>query len=189
MADENDFMAAMGDVTPIKQDTVKLAKDDGLNDESLQRRKLKAEQEDIDENSLTASVMNMLMPHDIVGYKKAGVQEGVFKKLRLGKYAIDGRLDLHHFTVDEARQEIASFITESLQYELRCVLVLPGKGGRDESGLSILKSYVAAWLEELEAVLAYHSAQPFHGGAGAFYVLLRKSEEAKQRNREAHGLR
>ena len=187
MKDE-EFLSAMGDVTRIKQDTVKLAKNVDLNEESIQRRKLQAEQDTIEENSLSSTALTWLKPHDIVGYKKPGVQEGVFKKLRLGKYAIDGRLDLHNFTVDEARQEISQFIAESLVYELRCVLVLPGKGGRDESGISVLKSHVAVWLEELDAVLAYHSAQNFHGGAGAFYVLLRKSDEAKQRNRELHGL-
>ncbi len=189
MSDE-DFMAAMDGVTPFKQDTVALAKKvDNLNEDSLERRKLRAEQDVVDEAGLTSTAMTMLLPHDVVGYKKPGVQEGVFKKLRLGKYAIDGRLDLHHFTVEEARREIAGFVAESLKYELRCVLVLPGKGGRDKSGVAILKSHVAAWLEELETVLAYHTAQPFHGGSGAFYVLLQKSEEAKQRNREAHGLR
>jgi DNA-nicking Smr family endonuclease len=175
-------------VTPIEHDSVRLSKQDNLNDDSRKRRQLSAEQKAVDENSLSSSAINMLMPHDIVGYKKPGVQEGVFKKLRLGKYAIDGRLDLHHFTVDQARQEIFSFIQQCLQYELRCVLVMPGKGGRDKSGVSVLKSHVASWLEELAPVLAYHSAQPFHGGGGAFYVLLQKSEEAKQKNREAHGL-
>jgi hypothetical protein len=33
-------------------------------------------------------------------------------------------------------------------------------------------------------VQAFHSAQPQHGGTGAVYVLLRKSEEKKQENRE-----
>ena len=185
---DDDFMAAMGDVKPLKQDSVMLKKPDDLNDESLQRRKLLAEYEAIKEDALSSVAMNMLAPHDIVGFKKPGVQHAVFKKLRLGKYAIDGRLDLHRYTIDEARREVSAFISESLQNELRCVLVLPGKGGRDESGVAVLKSQVACWLEEIPVVLAYHSAQPFHGGAGAFYVLLQKSEAAKQRNREAHGL-
>jgi hypothetical protein len=33
-------------------------------------------------------------------------------------------------------------------------------------------------------VQAFHSAQPRHGGTGAVYVLLRKSERQKQLNRE-----
>jgi hypothetical protein len=33
-------------------------------------------------------------------------------------------------------------------------------------------------------VQAFHSAQVQHGGTGAVYVLLRKSEEKKRENRE-----
>jgi hypothetical protein len=35
--------------------------------------------------------------------------------------------------------------------------------------------------------MAYHSAQKQHGGAGAVYVLLKKSERLKEKNREEHG--
>ncbi|MGB0189025.1 MAG: Smr/MutS family protein, partial [Aequoribacter sp.] len=37
---------------------------------------------------------------------------------------------------------------------------------------------------ELDAVQAFHSAQPQHGGTGAVYILLRKNEIQKQVNRE-----
>ena len=38
-------------------------------------------------------------------------------------------------------------------------------------------------LKELDAVQAFHSAQPQHGGTGAVYVLLRKNAEQKRANR------
>ena len=47
-----------------------------------------------------------------------------------------------------------------------------------------LKGCVNHWLRELDPVQAFHSAQPHHGGTGAVYVLLRKSEAAKQATRE-----
>ena len=40
------------------------------------------------------------------------------------------------------------------------------------------------WLQELEPVQAFHSAQPAQGGTGAVYVLLAKSAEKKRENRE-----
>jgi DNA-nicking Smr family endonuclease len=40
------------------------------------------------------------------------------------------------------------------------------------------------WLEESDLVLAWHSAQPRHGGTGATYVLVRKSSDARQQTRE-----
>ena len=47
----------------------------------------------------------------------------------------------------------------------------------------MLKGYVNHWLKELDAVQAFHSAQPQHGGTGAVYVLLRKNAEQKRANR------
>jgi len=197
---DDDFFSAMSDVKPLKQDTVRLRKKSDLSADMAKLRRDKAEKEAEKDAGLTRKTIdNLLAPHDIVGYKSPGVQDGVYKKLRLGRYEIDGRLDLHRHTLEQASAALAQFIQECLRYELRCVLVMPGKGGRGSNvdlegnhiaeGKSVLKSYTAFWLEEIDEVIAYHSAQPFHGGAGAFYVLLKKSESAKQRNRERHGLR
>ena len=186
---DDDFLSAMAGVKPFKQDTVRLDSGKHQSEEQARTRRLAAESEKEKPDSLQSRAIELLGPHDVVGFKSDGVQDGVYKKLRLGRYDIDGRLDLHNHTVDEARIALVRFVKEALSYDLRCVLVLPGKGGRDSSGKSILKSHVALWLEDMDEVLAFHSAQPFHGGAGAFYVLLKKSEQAKQRNRERHGLR
>ena len=51
---------------------------------------------------------------------------------------------------------------------------------------ALLKSHVSAWLPQLPAVMAMHSAERRHGGSGALYVLLRKSERKKAENRERH---
>ena len=48
----------------------------------------------------------------------------------------------------------------------------------------MFKGCVNTWLQQLDAVQAFHSAQPRHGGTGSVYVLLRKGEEAKQKNRD-----
>ncbi|NJN52019.1 MAG: hypothetical protein HC809_09830, partial [Gammaproteobacteria bacterium] len=52
-----------------------------------------------------------------------------------------------------------------------------------------IKSYVVHWLGEMQEVLAYHSAERRHGGAGSVYVLLKKSASARELNRERHGLK
>jgi DNA-nicking Smr family endonuclease len=66
------------------------------------------------------------------------------------------------------------------------VLLVHGKGDRqpDRDAVGVLKGFVDHWLRELEPVQAFHSAQPQHGGTGAVYVLLAKSEEKKRENRE-----
>ena len=75
----------------------------------------------------------MLDPQDIIGFKRDGVQEGVYKKLRLGKYELQGCLDLHQKTLNEARQALVQFIQDCEQCDIRCLLILHGKGERSSS--------------------------------------------------------
>ena len=89
-------------------------------------------------------------------------------------------------TAKIARRELYDFIQECVRLGIRSAMVIHGKGEskaeRDRS--SILKGCTDHWLRELHMVQAFHSAQPRHGGTGAVYVLLRKSEEKKRENRE-----
>ena len=124
-------------------------------------------------------------PHDLVGLKKDGVQEGVYRKLRLGKYEPQSRLDLHRVTLRDARIQVIDFLNTGYQHGLRTVLITHGKGYHSVTP-GRLKSHVLHWLEEWDLVLAFHSAKPWHGGAGATYVLLRKAPEASLRNREQY---
>ena len=122
-------------------------------------------------------------PHDLLGSKKDGVQEGVYRKLRLGKYEPQARLDLHRIKLVVARQMVTDFVLSAHQQGLRTVLITHGKGRHSETP-GKMKSYVLHWLAEWDLVLAFHSAQPRHGGAGATYALLRKAPHAKQQTRE-----
>ncbi|MBD3656015.1 MULTISPECIES: DNA endonuclease SmrA [Marinobacter] len=140
-----------------------------------------------DANPLTADIVDPLTAHDILSWQRPGVQHGVFRKLRLGQYPIEARLDLHRMTVEEARKEVFSFINDCVSYGLRSVIILHGKGERNPDGIAQLKSYLAKWLPELDDVLAFHSAQKHHGGTGAAYVMIRKGDRQKQQNREVHG--
>ncbi|GGY53402.1 hypothetical protein GCM10011297_27790 [Bacterioplanes sanyensis] len=137
-----------------------------------------------DPNHLRLSEVERVGPHDIIGYKRPGIQDGVFRKLRLGKYEIEARLDLHRRTIDQARREVYRFINDCLEHDLRSVLMMPGKGDRNMEDPALLKSYLVHWLQDLDDVQAFHTAQLHHGGSGAFYVLLRKSDRKKQANRE-----
>lgn len=151
---------------------------------AARRQAAQSEQEQKDGNHLQTSEVKRVGPHDVMGYKRPGIQDGVFRKLRLGKYEIEARLDLHRRTVEEARREVFRFIQDCMTHDIRSVLILPGKGDRNTSDPALLKSYLVHWLEDLDDVQAFHTAQPHHGGSGAFYVLLRKSERKKQLARE-----
>lgn len=138
-----------------------------------------------DHQVVSDDYLEMVKPTDMLSFKKPGVQDGVFRKLRLGKYEIEGRLDLHRKTVEEARREVHSFLSEAMSYDARTVLILHGKGERNPERQAVIKSHVRKWLLEHPDVLAFHSAKQKHGGVGALYVLLRKSEAAKEKTRES----
>lgn len=122
-------------------------------------------------------------PQDSIGFKNPGLQEGVYKKLRTGRYEVEAKLDLHGLTVEQALKAIVAFVATSMDEQKRCVLISHGKGIKQEQPAK-LKNYTAAWLKQITDVMAYHSTLPQHGGTGAVYVLLRKSEKQKLENRE-----
>lgn len=138
-----------------------------------------------DRNFLALSDIELLDPYYPLEFKRPGVQNGVFRKLKQGKYPMDARLDLHRMTVERAREEVFNFIRDAMAYDLRNVMIVTGRGNHNQSAEAVLKSYVNHWLPEFEEVQAYSSAQPQHGGTGAVYIMLRKSERQREQNRIA----
>lgn len=188
MTNDNDldlFQQMMGDVKPIKQDTTIRTKARTLTEAHLARRKAAVSLTEEYDEYLSLDNAPMLKPDDILEYKKDGVQDGVFRKLRLGKYPITAKLDLHRRTLEQAREDVVSFLRQAQRLDTRSVLIVHGKGERSNPP-ALMKSYVAAWLEQISDVMCFHSAQPFHGGSGAVYVLIKKSAEMKLDNRERH---
>ena len=182
------FLEEMKDVRRIRMPNkadVKAPKD--LTPGHLERQRSAIDQPHRDCNPLTADMVEPLTAHDVLCWQRPGVQHGVFRKLRLGQYPIEARLDLHRMTVEEARRDVFGFINDCARHGLRSVIILHGKGERNPDGIAQLKSHLAKWLPELEDVLAFHSAQKRHGGTGAVYVMVRKGDRDKQRNREIHG--
>lgn len=179
------FLQEMAGVKPLQAAKKVVLKKGGRSDAALQARREAATQEMIkDTNHLASDYVELLDPFYPLEFKRSGVQHGVFKKLKQGRYKQEARLDLHRMTVDVARQEVFSFIKESFSYDLRSLIIIPGKGSHGQADSALLKSYVNRWLPELDEVQAFCSAQPQHGGLGAVYVLLAKSERKKQQNRD-----
>lgn len=181
------FQQEMSGVKPLNknQQVTKQNAPRELTPGQLERRKAAERIHQDDLNYLSTEYVDLVEPYDEFSYKKDGVQDGVFRKLRLGKYDIEGRLDLHRKTVRESRVEVFDFIHDALQSEMRTLLIVHGIGNRSTPP-AILKSYIKKWLSDIPQVLAYHTAQKQHGGFGATYVLLRKSERKKQENRDRH---
>jgi DNA-nicking Smr family endonuclease len=187
------FREAMSDVVPLAQRRVEPEPEPrSLTPAQLERREAaegrRGTSESADPNYLTLGEVPLLNPYDTLAWKKDGVQNEVFSKLRAGRYTIDGQLDLHRHTVREARQALFEFLDLARSKGWRTVLVSHGRGERSPTPARI-KSYVAHWLGQVPDLIAWHSAPRHHGGTGSVYVMLRKSPEAREAARERHGLK
>jgi DNA-nicking Smr family endonuclease len=116
-------------------------------------------------------------PEDKIVFKRSGVQSKVIDKLRRGQYPCEARIDLHHFTAGEAMAMVDQFIDQCIIEDIRCVLMIHGKGYMSRSDKPILKNILIEHLRQNPYVLAYHFARPRDGGTGALYVLLKASHK------------
>lgn len=107
-------------------------------------------------------------------FLRNGVSKSVLRNLRRGRFAIERELDLHGLTVAQARVVLAAFLRETTASGVRCVRIIHGKGLRSAGRLPVLKGCVNGWLRQKNEVLAFCSARPIEGGAGAVCVLLRR---------------
>ena len=107
--------------------------------------------------------------------KTAGLDKRNAQRLKRGQLRPEARVDLHGMTQAEAHGELNDFIAECHMAGLRSVLVITGKGSVREGG--VLRRMVPRWLNQAplrSMVIAIEQATPRDGGAGAFYLLLRR---------------
>ncbi|QIZ76334.1 DNA endonuclease SmrA [Ferrimonas lipolytica] len=181
------FMAEMSDVKPLQHNQVRQRQSEQqLTAAQIARREAAQQDDQQAADQLTLDAVDLVEPEDIIGWTRGGMQHGVYKNLRLGKYAQDARLDLHGLSVEESRRALLQFIVDCQRNNIRSALILHGKGIHSKPFRGILKSYIAKWLPCIAEVLAFHSALAHHGGTGAVYVLMKKSPNEKLENRERH---
>lgn len=186
-AEELSFLQEMQDVKPLPpSDKVDLTGPSQLTLAQKLKRQAVEETLQQDSNYLSVERVDPLDPYDFLEYKKDGVQEGVYKKLRLGQYQIDEVLNLQMLKIEQARTLLFNTLMESHKRGIRTLLVRHGLGLKSKPFPALVKSYVNQWLRQIPEVLAFHSALKAHGGLAATYVLLRKSEQQRLANRERH---
>lgn len=99
------------------------------------------------------------------------------RRIASGREAIEDRLDLHGMTQAQAHSALVGFVQRAHARDIRIALVITGKGGGDYGERGVLRRVVPLWLREpaLRALVSSveEAARP-HGGAGAFYVRLRR---------------
>ena len=105
-------------------------------------------------------------------------------KMTRGKLVPEARIDLHGLTLAQAHPELIRFILNAHGAGLRLVLVITGKGkSKPDHGpipqmIGALRHQVPQWLRLPPLgphVLQIEQAHLRHGGAGAYYVYLRRA--------------
>jgi len=96
------------------------------------------------------------------------------KKVRRGRVEIEMKVDLHDLTRDQAYPALISGLVQASNRNMRCVLVVTGKGVRLEG---VLRRSLPEWLgaDPIRPLIAtYAQAHIRHGGSGAWYVFLKR---------------
>jgi DNA-nicking Smr family endonuclease len=116
----------------------------------------------------------------------APLDKRLMRRLARGRGAIDRSIDLHGMTQAEAHDALRGFLAGAQARGDRLVVVVTGKGAARADGAGswgdapgVLRRSVPHWLHapDLRAiVLGFEEAGRAHGGAGALYVRLRRSE-------------
>ncbi|MEL6208907.1 MAG: Smr/MutS family protein [Pseudomonadota bacterium] len=120
-----------------------------------------------------------------VGRPEAGLDRRTAERLRRGEREPDARIDLHGMTAERAHRALDRFIGAAASSGARVVLVITGKGGRHAPqdapwlppGRGVLRDAAPRWLRQGthgHRILGIYEAHLRHGGAGAFYVYLKK---------------
>jgi DNA-nicking Smr family endonuclease len=106
-----------------------------------------------------------------------GIDARLLRSLRRGDFSLQGQLDLHGMSAAQAQEAVERFLSESRRAGKRCVLIVHGRGLNSPDQIPVLKQRLQGWLNQKrigQMVLAFATARPQDGGAGALYVLLRR---------------
>lgn len=179
MQDDDDFclfQSAVQGVRPITHQRAETGKPRNNREQIVQRRanaQLSTEQTRVD--GLSDQFVIDVGAEDELYWARTGVQDAQMRKLKAGQIPFDGSLDLHGLSVERAREQLWDFIAEAGKYEIRCVRVTHGKAARLDGKRPLIKSHVNTWLRQHPQVLGFASCVPRHGGAGAVYVMLKRT--------------
>ena len=100
-------------------------------------------------------------------------------------------IDLHGYTLEEANKTIENFIIKSFQENINKLIVVTGKGIHSQNekdpyvskDLSILKYSVPEFISNnknlMKIIYEMKDAKIEDGGAGAFYIFLKKNKSIK----------
>lgn len=94
--------------------------------------------------------------------------------MRRGRVNIEATIDLHDLNRERARAALVKAVIRASNRNMKCVLVITGKGPRLEG---VLRRNFPEWIAQAPIrplVATYAQAHIKHGGTGAWYVFLKR---------------
>jgi DNA-nicking Smr family endonuclease len=177
--DRERALAAQHDLFARTVGPVHRLPDPGLAELDLPRPAPHPRQRELDEAAALAESMSdevnlesLLLTDDGLSFRRPGIGPDVVTRLRRGQWALQGEIDLHGHTRDQARDALAGYINECHRRGMRCLRVVHGKGHGSPGRQPVLKARVQRWLAQRIEVIAFAQASGPQGGAGALVVLL-----------------
>jgi DNA-nicking Smr family endonuclease len=110
-------------------------------------------------------------------------------KLRRGRLDVDAKLDLHGMRQAEAHHALVSFLRRSQANGAKVAIVVTGKGSGGDAG-GVLRRMAPLWLQApalRDVVVGFGEASRKHGGEGALYVRIRRSDKGRPASAKGAG--
>lgn len=110
-----------------------------------------------------------------------GLDLSLVGQLQSRQFSPETHIDLHGLNSEQAFHTLVGFFRSAYYKGVRVALIVTGRGRNSPNGAPILRGRVQEWFTHdpfKRVVLAFCSAKQEDGGAGAFYVLLRRYKKS-----------
>ena len=170
---------ALADVTPLAVEERVPLRSDRPDRELAQRRRESACEPPLNDLSHDGSLAAVapIAADARIEFHRPGLQLRQWQHLKQGAIPWQLGLDLHGATRSDALRAVERLIRQAQEEQANCIRVVHGKGYGSGPSTLTLKAELNHWLRRNEQVLAFCSALPADGGAGALYVLLRRRRD------------
>ena len=187
-----------------KEKIIKKTKDQILWEDFIVKNNIKKNSSDSRTNSSNLTYKDSLLTNDSVSdsNKRLGsfvnaknlskvsspkidlnIEKNKLKRIKSGRINIEGTIDLHGFSLKEAKARLQLFVGESFQRNKRLLLIITGKGRNSKPNIhgkkQTIKTEINKWISEdfyRDKVQYISKALDKHGGEGAYYFFLLKSK-------------
>ena len=177
-AKENLFLEAMAGVTPLKAGKAIVTKppDPGRRPTHPARNDEMEAVAHLSDLVAGNTEMDITFSDEYMEGCIHGLDPRLMRALKKGDFPFQDYIDLHGLTRQEAAVRLKEFLIDGRALGKRCLLVVHGRGLNSENNVCVLKENIPVWLSTgplKRMVLAFCTARPYDGGAGAVYVLMR----------------